>query len=369
LSSISIHIVSFDVPFPADYGGAIDVYFRVKALHDLGVKVTLHCYEYGRGQVKKLEEITEAIHYYPRKKHLFDWFSKRPFIVQTRRSKELVTRLLEDNSPILFEGLHTTFWLDDQRLKDRLKIVRTHNVEHNYYRHLAANASGFKAMFFRSEAKKLELFEAILNHADHVLAINENDVRHFKHYKPEVTLLPPSIDKISLSSQISTKLYCLFHGNLSVSENSLSAKWLINSVFNSGEMRLIVAGKNPSSDLLELQNETIEIISNPSDEEMNNLISMARVHVLHTDQSTGVKLKLIQSLQTSGHVIVNPKMVEGTQLNDYCSVVNSIDDWKNKISTGLNSELSSDDFERRLDLFKNELNTLKNCEKVLLKII
>ena len=74
-------------------------------------------------------------------------------------------------------------------------------------------------------------------------------------------------------------------------------------------------------------------------------------------------------MQTSGHVIVNPKMVEGTQLNDYCSVVNSIDDWKNKISTGLNSELSSDDFERRLDLFKNELNTLKNCEKVLLKIL
>ena len=59
---------------------------------------------------------------------------------------------------------------------------------------------------------------------------------------------------------------------------------------------LAEAIKNPSSDLLELQNETIEIISNPSDEEMNNLISMARVHVLHTDQSTGVKLKHYQLL-------------------------------------------------------------------------
>ena len=28
-----IHVVSFNVPYPADYGGVIDVYFRLQALH------------------------------------------------------------------------------------------------------------------------------------------------------------------------------------------------------------------------------------------------------------------------------------------------------------------------------------------------
>ncbi len=26
-----IHLISFDVPFPADYGGVIDVFYKIKA--------------------------------------------------------------------------------------------------------------------------------------------------------------------------------------------------------------------------------------------------------------------------------------------------------------------------------------------------
>ena len=43
-----LHIVAFDVPFPANYGGAIDVFYKLKALHQLGIRITLHCFEYGR---------------------------------------------------------------------------------------------------------------------------------------------------------------------------------------------------------------------------------------------------------------------------------------------------------------------------------
>ena len=42
-----IHIVCFDVPHPPDYGGVIDIYYKVKSLHELGIKVHLHCYQYG----------------------------------------------------------------------------------------------------------------------------------------------------------------------------------------------------------------------------------------------------------------------------------------------------------------------------------
>ena len=45
-----LHIVSFDVPYPPDYGGAIDVYYKLKALHEEGIKIYLHCFEYGRGE-------------------------------------------------------------------------------------------------------------------------------------------------------------------------------------------------------------------------------------------------------------------------------------------------------------------------------
>lgn len=369
MNNKSLHIISFDVPFPADYGGAIDVYYRIKSLHDLGVKITLHCYEYGRGKHQELEAITEKVYYYPRKKNLSDWFSKNPFIVQTRRSRQLMNRLLEDDSAILFEGLHTTFWLNDKRLKERTKIVRTHNIEHHYYGHLAANASGRKAMFFRSEAKKLERYEPVLNHANHVLSINKNDAQHFKHYKPEVSLLPPCFDKSTSFTQNSTDNYCLFHGNLSVSENIVSVKWLIDNIFSATSTRLIIAGKNPSEDLIALNNDHISIISNPTEKEMHRLISNARVHVLHTTQTTGVKLKLIQSLQTSGHVLVNSKMVSGTSLGDYCTVIDSEEKWNESIKRALNTELTVDEIEARRELFEVELNTLNNCETKILPLL
>ena len=49
-----LHIVAFDIPQPANYGGVIDVFYKIKALTNLGVKVHLHCYEYGRAHSKTI---------------------------------------------------------------------------------------------------------------------------------------------------------------------------------------------------------------------------------------------------------------------------------------------------------------------------
>ena len=97
----AIHIIALDVPFPPDYGGVIDIYFRAKALKDLGVNVILHCFEYGRGTDHDFQEIANEVHYYKRNKSLWTNFKKEPFIVATRRAENLVKRLLEDDFPIL----------------------------------------------------------------------------------------------------------------------------------------------------------------------------------------------------------------------------------------------------------------------------
>ena len=56
-----------------------------------------------------------------------------PFVVVTRSSEKLMENLLRDKHPILFEGLHCCFHLNDPRLNERTKIVRMHNIEHDYY--------------------------------------------------------------------------------------------------------------------------------------------------------------------------------------------------------------------------------------------
>ena len=45
-----LHIICLDVPYPVDYGGVFDLFYKIKTLHELGIKIHLHCFEYGRGQ-------------------------------------------------------------------------------------------------------------------------------------------------------------------------------------------------------------------------------------------------------------------------------------------------------------------------------
>ena len=129
-----VHIVSFNVPYPADYGGVIDVFYKLKSLHSLGVKIYLHCFTYGRKEAIELEKYCEKVYYYQRKIGPFYLCNKLPYIVVTRNSKVLLHNLMGIQGPIIFEGLHSCYWIQHSNLRNHYKIVRTHNIEHEYYK-------------------------------------------------------------------------------------------------------------------------------------------------------------------------------------------------------------------------------------------
>jgi hypothetical protein len=366
LTDKKIHIVAFDVPFPADYGGVIDIYYRIEALYKLGYKIKLHCFEYGRGEQSKLSEITENVYYYPRKKSFFDLLNSRPFIVSSRRSNEILNRLLSDDSPILFEGLHTTWFLENKEIQKKKTFVRTHNIEHEYYISLARNATFFKKYFFKQEAKKLEKYESILKYASKIGCIKEGDLVHFGKYSHAISILPASIPKIADSKFHLTEEYVLFNGNLSVSENEKAAIWIIENIWKNGEMKipLIIAGKNPTTKLIELTAKFgIELISNPTKDKMESLLNKARIHLLVSDQSTGVKLKILSALQTSGHVLVNPTIIEGTNLASVCTICENPEMFNEKIKELVNKELDINIFNKRIQFLSENFDTVENCRK------
>lgn len=364
-----IHIVSFDVPFPADYGGVIDVFYRIKALAELNFDITLHCFEYGRGQQDELKEYVSKIIYYRRKKSVFTLLNRKPFIIASRENSELLNNLNIDDSPILFEGLHTCAFLGHTRLENRIKWVRTHNIEHNYYQGLANSSAGWKRVYFNLEAKKLKKFEVILKHANHIFAIQEKDVVHFKKINSKVKLLPASVPDLKGSKYITTKPYCLYHGNLSVIENQQAIVWLMNNVTLPDGVKLMIAGKNPTKEITKLgQMKDVDIEANPSEEKMIELISEARVHLLHTEQATGLKLKLINALNSPGHVIVNPLMVEGTNLNDLCHIGKSGREFSKVLADKISEPLTEQEYIERKKVVSSEFNTKNNLDRLLKSI-
>lgn len=317
---------------------------------------------------KQIEEITEEVYYYTRKKTIIDFFSMLPFIVRTRSSRQLIKRLSRDKHPILFEGLHTCYFLSDERLSDRVKIVRTHNIEHEYYSALSKKSKGWKRRFFKQEARKLERFERILQHADYIMTIKEKDRLHFSGYGPKTFVLPASCPDIGEMQYRETDAFCLFQGNLSVVENEDAAIWLIEKVFLPIKLtdKLIIAGKNPGDRLQKICLESgVELVSSPDEFEMNELMQTARVHVLYSDQATGVKLKLVNALQTSGHIIANGAMIKDTDFVDYCTLALIAEDYQYFIQQKLAVELSIVEFNERKEFVESKLNTYTNCKLIL----
>lgn len=182
----SLHIVSFDVPYPADYGGVIDVFYKIKALHSAGVDIYLHCFQYGREDAAILKQYCKEVWYYRRKTGLAGLSLTLPYIVYSRRSKTLLKRLQDIDAPILFEGAHTTYYLNHPSLAGRLKIVRNQNVEHEYYKELVSREpSLLKKLFFRAEAGKLKRYELGMDSADIFLSVSQADNDFFTQAYPE----------------------------------------------------------------------------------------------------------------------------------------------------------------------------------------
>ncbi|MEO1714391.1 MAG: glycosyltransferase family 1 protein, partial [Bacteroidota bacterium] len=190
-SNQQLHIVSLNVPYPADYGGVIDIFYKVRALHDLGVQIHLHCYDYGRGPQAKLEELCASVHYYPRATGWRSQLSTLPYIIRSRSSKALLNRLQADKFPILLEGLHTAYWFIKGALAPERIFLRSHNVEHDYYRALAQQSKGWRRWYFQKEAWQLEQVLSQLPPVTRIAAISPPDTAYYQKRWPNTFWLPP----------------------------------------------------------------------------------------------------------------------------------------------------------------------------------
>jgi hypothetical protein len=371
LSAKSIHIVSFDVPAPPNYGGVIDVYYKLKALAAEGIRIHLHCFEYGRAEARELESFCEKVYYYKRDMRRYFLFSPLPYIAITRRSEKLMEHLLRDKHPILFEGLHSCYHLSDPRLKERRKLVRSHNIEHDYYSSLASvEKAFFRRMYFLQEAKKLQRFEKVLELASQVLAISRSDEAELKSRFPQVSLVSAFHPNEKVEIRAGSGDYAMYHGNLEVGENNEAALYLAEQVFAGTDMKLVIAGKNPSAALhnLAARNPNIILKANIPTLEIDELIRGAQINVLPTFQATGIKLKLLAALYHGRHCVVNTPMVRNTGLETLCLVYDDAESMRNGLKACFAKPFDRNDIAAREALlypnFSNRVSVQKLMELI-----
>jgi len=366
-----LHLISFDVPFPPNYGGVVDVYYKIKALHDLGIGVHLHCFEYGRGEQDHLNELCTAVNYYRRDENKLNFLKKQPYIIASRANTSLLERLQKDELPIIIEGLHNCWLIEELKPSDRQIFVRTHNVEHDYYTGLAKVEKSLpKRQYFKWEASKLEKYEEILGKADGLFTISPNDQQYFNSKYGNATLMPAFHSGEEVISKEGKGDYALYHGNMAVGENIEAATFLIENVFAGTSHYLIIAGSNPPIELTNLasQHPNVEIRPNISVEHLNQLITDAQVNVLPTFQPTGIKLKLLSALYKGRFCLVNEEMVNNTGLESICSIANTPEQWKKQLKNIFSKSLDKETIENRKTVLRSQFDNLENAKVISKKI-
>ena len=366
-----LHIVSLDTPYPILHGGHFDLYYKLQALHAIGVEVILHCFtKVEQQEIPELNNYCKEVHFYRRKTGHLGYSLQLPYIVASRTNEALIQKLQQDQYPILLEGIHCAAPLLDARLKGRKMLLRLHNVESIYYKQLALHSrSLWKKLHYHLEARLLKKLEEKLAPKVPLLAVSQKDVDCYRKAMgaKQIGLLPVFTPFEKINSPEGIGYYCFYHGNLSVPENEKAALWLLEEVFNDLKIPFVIAGRNPSALLEKKAHEQSHtcLVANPGWKEMQDMIAKAQLHLIPSFNETGIKLKLINTLFNGRHCITNEAAVAGSGVEACCHVGNNALAFKSLVAQLYHQPFAEEETRLRKQVLESQFNNKKNAEYLL----
>lgn len=361
-----LHIVSFDNPFPPQYGGAIDVFYKIKALHQLGVKIKLHCFVHEIPvQNSELALFTDTIFYYKRSSNPLNFFSRTPLSIMSRTHKDLFYNLNSDNSPIFFEGLQTTYLLKENSFEGRKMYLRLHNIEENYYRGLSKSEFNFfKKIIYHVEYLKYNNYKSVFAKFNEIFTLSKFETQFIKdQYKKGAYI--PVFHGNDISKDCSAfGEYAFYNGDLRISDNRRAVQFLINVFKKIPDYKLVIASsiklRNLQSECESSPNISYVILENQS--HLEELLRNAHVNVMLSFQPSGTKLKVINALFQSRFCVINDNMIDDLDLKSLCILADDESEFVNAVNQIKKKPYL--DFPNRKSILENVLNDSENAKKI-----
>ena len=282
---------------------------RLKALHQHGIRVHLHYF------IRKHEHPAEEINTYCSRISVYrrnsPWsgmLNGWPYIIACRQDKALLNNLNADKDPILFDGIHTTAFINQLHQNNRKLVIRMHNDEVRYYSSLIRfERNVFKRLYFRWESIRLH----------HWMKRVPNDI----------------------------PLGCV----------------------QTNEQEVL---KSPSKKLEKLVHfyQHACLVGNPTQSELQDLIRKAQINVLPSLTDTGIKQKIFDALQHGRHCLINSNMQVGSPWTDSCHVASDPAEMGELVQELFNAPFTEKmirDRAERLQYWRNELNPIDELIKQL----
>jgi hypothetical protein len=367
-----LHIISFDNPFPPNYGGVIDVFYKIKSLHQLGFEIYLHCFYDDRNEVSaELKAITKSVFLYKKNRNPLFLFSSIPLSVTSRFHKDLIRNINSVEASILFEGLQTTMILNKIKLENRKLFLRLHNLESNFYAGMSKNETSFlKKMLYYLESKKYTSYQNKIVEFDCVFTLSKMEFEYVKAKTEKVCYIPVFHGNEAFNSLSEFGNYAFYHGDLRLPDNKKAASFLIRLFQKIPDYKLIIASSN-GKEFVQKQSyktENIAFVSIEDEEHLASLLANAHINVMLSFQQAGTKLKIVNSLFKSRFCLINNNMVDDERILNLCEIANTETEFIQKINQLKNQPFTqNEEREKVLSEVYNDLNNAKKLEQILIQ--
>lgn len=362
-----LHIISFDNPFPPVYGGVIDVFYKVKALHAIGFEIYLHCFvDSDQTADDELKKLVKEVHFYRRHKRrsALKLLSLYPFAVHSRYSKVLVDRLNQTDAPILFEGQHSTFIARKHDFPNRKLLLRLHNLEANYYLGQSKSDTNYiKKTAYFSEYLKYSLYQKDIARFDAVLALSRFEFGQVQQYNKKAHYVPVFHGNVDVANLSEFGKYAFYHGDLRLPDNKKAARFLIKVFEKIPDYDLVISSGTDGGLLPQIgKAKNVSFIRFEDQAELATLLADAHINVMLSFQESGTKLKLVNALYGSRFCVINKNMVDDENLRELCVMAETEQDFISAVNDLKNKPY--DDFAKRQKVVDAVLNDIENAKKI-----
>lgn len=306
-------VISSRVPYPLDKGDKLRLYHQLRFLNKKFqiCLISLDDAKTDISSITKLESIVDEVHVIQLPKWkiylnlLLGFAGRKPFQVYYfyqrsahKKVKSIVTSFQPDH-------IYCQLLRSAEYVKDFHSIPKTLDYQDAFSKGIERRIAtvGWKKFIFEAEHKRLLKYENIIfDYFDHKTIISEEDRNAIFHeHRKKIHIIPNGIDTsfFTKTANQDKKYDLVFVGNMSYAPNIDSAKYISEILFPElvkfyPNIKILIAGANPSNEVKRLQNENIEVSGWIDD--IRNAYNSSKIFLAPMQLGSGLQNKLLEAM-------------------------------------------------------------------------
>src|SRR5690606_4677736 len=230
---MKILVVSGFLPYPPIFGGAIDVWERIKGLHALGHEIDLAVTDKMNPTQEQLDEMILYVRHFffvRRENKVQQLFNKLPLQLLSRKGVSTID-IYQTFDLLILESEFCWHITLNKSITYKNIVVRVHNIEGHYFKALGKSSKSLREkVYYKMETSKIKRLSALVfDKADKLWFISKDDLLSVNRSDKSVFMPFPINGSFTLPFEKSGN-NVVFMGSLFMQNNTFGLDWYLKNI-------------------------------------------------------------------------------------------------------------------------------------------